>query len=159
MASLGILILTSCSVTNKTTNTIQMKKQKVIIKTQFNFEPFTQVENSEKPSLTLENEAYTIRELFERHAQGILPEYTDMQYDDDPQFEDADFTRDPDVDLTDIDNAKSILENIESKKESKRAQAIADSQKVESTKSPETGESSHGDEGTNKNTKTGEETA
>jgi len=80
---------------------------KTIYKNKWKFEPTGEKNN--KPSQTVQGEAYTIQELLKKHANGIMPPVgLDPLYDhDEPTFEDDLTLRKPDLDLTDIEDIKN----------------------------------------------------
>jgi len=78
-----------------------------------------------EPSQSVAGEAYTIKELLEKHANGIMPQLTiNDQYDNDPELDDDVTMRNPDLDLTDIDTmaekVKKTQDKIKKASETKR---------------------------------------
>lgn len=53
-------------------------------------------------SLACPDQAYSVRELLYRNAQGMTLTIKEPQYSDSEDFEDSDITKKPDFDLTDI---------------------------------------------------------
>lgn len=78
-------------------------------------------------SMTVPNEAYTIKEVLEKFTSGInLPIQRNGQYDQDPDFDSVDITRSPDADIYDVttalqDNQARIFEA-----EAKKAKFLKD---------------------------------
>lgn len=66
-------------------------------------------EKNSGKSITVQNEAYTIKELLEKHTQGLMPSVgLNPQYDHEEATHDDDIThRKPNLDLTDIDELKT----------------------------------------------------
>ncbi len=62
-------------------------------------------EKNSGKSKTVQDESYTVRELLEKHANGLMPQVgMNPQYDYEEATHDDDVTfRKPDLDLTDID--------------------------------------------------------
>ncbi len=83
-------------------------------KTHYNFTPFKHVEVNPLPSDTIENEAMTVREMFQRHAEGLIPPMKEGEYDP-PTFtvDDVDITKNPDIDLVDIQEMANTVQEIE----------------------------------------------
>lgn len=75
----------------------------------------TKGEKNELPSLTVQGDAYTVKQLLEKHVQGIMPPVgLDPLYDhEEPSFEDDTTLRNPDLDLTDIDKIKDKIEDVQ----------------------------------------------
>jgi len=97
-------------------------------------------ETNNSDTITVPGEAYTIRELLEKHTQGIYPQIAkEPQYEENPDFENIDITKNPDFDLTDASEMKqSMLQKLEEQEqklateaEEKRAQENAKIEELE----------------------------
>lgn len=76
-------------------------------------------------SLTIPNEAYSIKEVLEKFTSGInLPIQRNGQFDENPDFDTADITRDPAADIYDITTALQVNQAKISEAEAKKAKAI-----------------------------------
>lgn len=101
-------------------------------------------EPGSKDSKTIQGEGYTIQDLLQKHASGIAPpvQLTGEYDDEEPDLDDDISYRQPDTDLTDIDNLVKKAENtnaileeeaqikkeakVASKKEAEKQQIIDD---------------------------------
>lgn len=74
-------------------------------------------EKNDGKSQTVQDESYTIRELLEKHTQGLMPNVgLNPQYDHDEPTHDDDVTlRSPDFDLSDIDKMKEKVSTAKNK--------------------------------------------
>jgi len=71
----------------------------------------TDMECIKSPSQTVKGDAYTVRELFEKHTAGIVPPIQRIgDYDDEADLDFPDPTKSPDFDLVD---ATQILTDIQ----------------------------------------------
>ena len=116
---------------------IIMKQRKFI--TQYNFDPDScEHEKFAIPSQTIPDQAYTIRELLEKYSTGIMPPVGKIpHYEEDPDIDDPDFTRDPAFDLSDAtrikDESTEILQRVHDA-EQKRAQEKEKADAIEEAK-------------------------
>lgn len=116
-------------------------------KTNFNLDEFEPVKGQtfKMPSLTVEGETLTIKEILQHYSSGILDDRTikqslyDFDHDQEEVFEDYPMNRVME-DLTDIDDAKAIIKDVETRKEAyqnaleKARKKNADSGKPEDAK-------------------------
>lgn len=90
-----------------------MAKQKKRFNNKYNFsKDEIQHEKNDGISETIQNDSYTVAELLEKHAQGILPPIGRQAfYEENPDIDNPDPTLDPDFDIID---AKNQLDEISS---------------------------------------------
>lgn len=104
-------------------------------------------EVNEQPSLTIPDEAYTIQEIFERSASGLIDTTQTRQgyYPDDSEFDDIDLEKISRLDFTEIEEHKlDLLENeIALFKKSKEDVKESAKEKSDSNKSSDTEEKSN----------------
>lgn len=112
-----------------------MKKRKYNITNQFNLNNLNVPgEINEGPSLAIPGEAYTIRELLEKYTNGVMPDiHREGQYDEEPDIDNPDMFRKPDLDLSDLDLMETIVQTTQQQVEEQAKQAEL-RQKTDSTK-------------------------
>ena len=65
------------------------------------------------PSLTIPDDAYTIQELLNRHAEGMMPPIeNDPQWEEYPDIDSPNPLRQPDADLTDLQSMGESLQRV-----------------------------------------------
>lgn len=96
--------------------------------TPFNITSVTGEENNE-PSETVQGDSYTVKELIEKHVNGIMPAVgLQPEYDHEEPSHDDDVTlRSPDLDLSDIDQITEKIKTVQTKL------STANEQRVESS--------------------------
>jgi len=94
------------------------KRKKPLFHSQLNYKDHpSHYEHQEGESQTIPGEARTIRELFEQYTSGIeLPRQHEEFYHLNPSFETDTTSRNPDFDLTDLENIVSKQIDNEAKK-------------------------------------------
>jgi len=123
-----------------------MKKYR--IRTQYNYDwkKDTKFEETEGPSMTVPDESYTIKELVQRHSQG-LPAQVGLngEYDEDPTHEDHDKRELINLDLAEkqeiIEQQKLLQEELKKSMElkkanKKKAASTGESENTEPTTKP-----------------------
>lgn len=119
-------IVQSCTIHQNINITIMNKKTnhktKYTYATSNTFKTHGGEKNSGK-SITVQDEAYTIKELLEKHTQGLMPNVGKTPiYDYEEATHEDDITlRKPNLDLTDIDELKVKVKKTVSKVEQQKA--------------------------------------
>lgn len=96
------------------------------------FKTFGGEENSGK-SITVQDESYTVRELLEKHVQGLMPNVgLNPEYDTEkPSLDDDMLFRRQNLDLTDIDDLKKKVGKTKSKLAKQKEKQAKENKKIE----------------------------
>lgn len=108
----------------------EIKQRELVILTQldFNFTPLVHSEPvSVSPSQTIPDDTFTVSELLQRHASGLsLGGRSDAYFEqgmDENDFDSLDINDRKNFDLTDIDEAKRVIEETEKASKGAKRQA------------------------------------
>nr|QJB19970.1 MAG: hypothetical protein [Microvirus sp.] len=96
-------------------------------------------ETVDKVSMTVPDQAMTIKQILEKYTNGINPNVSRQvgYHDGEPTFDDIDPTRDPEFDLADITIHKDELEkkiSLQEQRESEKIKKKKESEKIEDSK-------------------------
>mgnify|MGYP000667838063 CR=1 FL=1 len=106
------------------------------VRTPLGYNPsISEQETNNEPSQTIPDLSYTIRELLEKFAHGVMPPVgRDVVYDEDPDIDNPDPTRDPAFDLSDATRLKEESLEILQKQEDEQASKTKEANKKQAIK-------------------------